>query len=106
MKINHLKQIIILDFKSKMYMKLYKEHADTGKFIRKIKKKNRKENINMYHFVTVPFYHYRISFLNIDINKDLIWLVNIRPYVLSDLLIHTAHITSTLYEEVYTNTRK
>lgn len=56
MQITYLKQIIILVFKSKMYMKLYKEHADTGKFIRKIKK-NSKENINMYHFVTIPFYH-------------------------------------------------
>lgn len=43
MKINHLKQIIILDFKSKMYMKLYKEHADTGKFIRKFKKETEKK---------------------------------------------------------------
>lgn len=36
------------------------------------KYKNRKENIYMYHFVTVPFSYARVSNFNLDISKDFI----------------------------------
>lgn len=36
------------------------------------KYKDRKENIYMYHFVTVPFSYERISNFNLEITKDFI----------------------------------
>lgn len=41
-----------------------------GSLLEKIK--NRKENIYMYHFVTVPFSYARVSNFNLDISKDFI----------------------------------
>lgn len=39
-------------------MKLYKEHANTGKWIEKIKTRKDINTCNMtYHYVTVPFHN-------------------------------------------------